>query len=194
MNKRQIIVLLLAALLASACATSTSGGLSPTTAEPTPTPSTVLETPRPTAEPTTDTGLTSSEEAHIARFDAGAATSLVRPFAERAPVPADAIPAFSIDSYFETGETATLNAAAEAARTENQVVVTADVSGCVLMTAWALPQPDEVVIGYEWADVDCAVAVDFHLTFLIDKVGTNTAGDFDYRANAPATRLEVQVA
>ena len=176
------VLMLAVVLFAASCSASSPLQV----AEPTPAvPETVVATtPTPTVP--------APEPPDISLFNAAGNNEFIRPFDERAPAPMGATAAFSIDSYFEPGEVEDLDAAAEQAKQDDQVVVAIDLVGCVLMSVWALPQPDQVLAGYEWADVDCAVAVEYHVLFLIDAVGSNPEGDWNYSDTAPAVKLEEQ--
>lgn len=128
----------------------------------------------------------------LALFDV-AGDDLATPIGERAPAPAGALPAFVVRSYADPGAFDEILAQAEAVARDDQVIVTADLSGCVLLTLWAQPAPERVLVGFEFdGSITCAQAVNYRALFIIDEVGTNPTGAWDYTDAPPTITLENQ--
>lgn len=129
----------------------------------------------------------------IAQFDVAGANESTIALDERAAAPAGALPAFVVRSYADPAAFDELLAEAQAQAGVDQVIVTADLNGCILVTAWALPRPADVLVGYQFdPGIDCAQVIDYRVLFIIDMTGSNAEGDWDYRTTPPAVTIERQ--
>lgn len=138
------------------------------------------------------TSCTSEAPTDIAAFDVAGAREGVTPLDDRAPAPVGALPAFVVRSYADPAAFDELLAEAQAQAGDNQLIITADVNGCVLLSLWALPEPDGVRVGYEFdSSIDCATAIDYRALFIVDQTGSTAAGEWNY-VTAPPVRLQPQ--
>lgn len=70
------------------------------------------------------------------------------------------------------------------------VLVSAEFVACEVIAVWALPQPDQVAVGYEeHPGVDCDAPNDVVATFSIPRSGLNSEGDWDYVTDPPVELL-----
>jgi len=79
-------------------------------------------------------------------FDVAGDIDFVTPFDERAPAPAEAQPSYVVRSYADPAAFGEMLAQAEAVAGPDQAIVAADLSGCILLTGWALPEPAAVLL------------------------------------------------
>ena len=115
------------------------------------------------------------------------------PIDQRAPIPSDAIAPHSVGSPQDPAAFDELLAEAERSATNGQLVITTDVEGCILLTIWAQPQSDQLLVGYDFDEgIACAEATDYRAIFVVPASGTNTRGSWNYTDGLPAVVLEAQ--
>lgn len=111
----------------------------------------------------------------------------------RAAVPIDAWPVARV--LLDAGDEAVASAAAELAEAgaPGSTVVTAHVEACALISAWALPHPERVVLGYEpHPSLTCVRAVDHTILAVVPTEGLNSEGAWSYGA-APEVQTQLRV-
>jgi hypothetical protein len=103
----------------------------------------------------------------------------------RAAVPVEAFPA--ADVLVEPADS-DVEAVAVALAEDGHVVIPAVIETCTLVAVWALPRPEELVVGYEeHPNIDCVRSVPRTVLFTIPVTGENSEGAWDYSSGYEVT-------
>jgi hypothetical protein len=73
----------------------------------------------------------------------------------------------------------------------DDVVVTARISSCELISVWALPHPDQVVVGFEeYPSLTCVQNLEYTVLFVVPLSGVNSEGEWAYPAPSVGDFIE----
>lgn len=110
---------------------------------------------------------------------------------EQAAVPVDAWPSEQVLSDASPEEVTKATQGFASQLTEDQVMVVGETSACLLLAVWALPHPDQVVVGWEpHPNLTCVRAVPYTLLFAVPREGINSEGSWSY-GDEPAVKMLV---